>query len=610
MIVQVAVPYELAKSFDYVSDVFLMPGSRVVVDFAGRKIVAVVVAIKGESDYEKSKLKKILFSLDKNPSLSDNLLELSAVMSRHYLYGRGAMLELMLPKYFRKMNRFEQELEEKVYKVAEEQEYIYFQENNNSEERFHKYCSKIDKVLDQGRSVIVTVPNKEDIEPLSQFISKHCELAKIAKVSADNKEKEAADIWLMMRQGEVNLCVGTRMALFAPFESVGLLVVDKENAYGHIHGQKPFFHSRDIALFRAKIEKADVYFHSDYPTVEMYHFLQKSRFEHCALTERTLVDTLVYDLNDYNFKRYPIFADLCTGIMRRFLESKKKVMVFWNRKGFSNLVRCDHCKTILKCTHCDNSVSYDKSKNSYRCSKCGRNFATLSKCPSCKHDRLKPLGVGVERVKQNYIKFFPEKQICVLDEKNTEVPEDWDLIVATQKFLESNKKIEADLVVIAGIDQQLSLGDYNTSYDLFLTYKRLHNYAKEHCVVFTLNPDYYPVESLNHKEDWFYEQEMQQRKDFELPPYVSIATLVLRSKSEEQLNKKIKELENLIQGLIKGNETVELYGPMEENPYRMRGQFYMKLIIKARSRKDIQKMLSIVLDKFKKANTKLSIQIQ
>lgn len=610
MIVQVAVPYELGKVYDYSVDKYIMPGTRVVINFANRKIVGLVVSIKSDTDYDVQKIKPILFSLDNSSTLPDSLIELSAVMSRHYLYGRGAMLDIMLPPYLRKMNKFEATVKEKSFSIPDAQEYIYFQEKNQAIERIKQYCLKVNHVLDSGRSVIIVVPNREDIAAIADALEDSCADAKVARVTATNKEKENFSIWEAMRTGDLNVCVGTRLALFAPFESLGLIIVDKENAYGHIHGVKPFFSSRDIALFRAKIEKSDVYFHSDFPSIEMYHFIQRSRFEHRVLGQQNEIDTLVYDLNDYNFKRYPIFADLCTGIMRRFLESGKKVMVFWNRNGFSNLVRCDHCKTILKCTHCDCSVGYDKDKEEYRCNKCKRTFAKLSKCPSCKHAQLKPLGVGVERVKQNYLKFFPGKNIFVYDEKSNEIPKDSDLLVVTQKFLESNQAIDADLVIVSGIDQQISLGDFSTSYELFLTYSRLKSYAKEHCVVFTLNPDYYPIASINHKEEWFYEQEMEQRKDFELPPYASIATLVLRAKVEENLHKKVREFASILNTILPKDGSVDLYGPMEEVPYRMRAQYHIKIIVKARQRKQVQEIISQALAKFKKGSTKLSLKIQ
>lgn len=612
MIAEIAVAYELNKCFDYDAASFpdIRPGMRVVVNFANRRIVGVVVSLKENPQSTKYALKPILLTLDSYPVFSPGLIALGLRMSEHYLCGPGTVFDMMLPTYLRKTNRFDE-----IPNIKTEQnsgvEAVYIQEEPYGLKRFDVYARKIKEVGGCGQKTIIVVSNSNDIDYVSSCIKERLPDSKLVSLPASTKPKEQIEVWKAMRVGDVDICVGTRSALFAPFEEVGLIIVEGENGYGHYQGTTPFFHSRDVALFRAKIEACSVYLHSDYPSLEVYHFLEKDKLRHIDCMDYSDSDLVIYDLNNYGFKKYPVFSELGTGLIARYLEKDKRVIVFWNKKGFSNLVRCDHCKAILKCDHCDSFLRYDKNAGEYVCGKCMRKSKLLERCPECNHKRLKPLGVGVERVEENLRKFFPDKKIVSLSTDSGGVPEQWDVLVSTQKFLEAGMNISADLVMVSGLDSQMSLGDYRSAYEMFLLLKRLKNAAREELMLFTLNTDYYPFQALRHEPEWFYCMETDQRMQFKLPPYWSSATLVLRAKTEEMVNRKVEELAALFsEELLNKTMGIKFYGPLKEIPYKMRNQFYMKVILKSKDRRTLQQLIQLVLNKFKKSTTKLSLVIQ
>ena len=583
MIAEVVVPYELNRVFDYDVSGFdnVKPGMRVVVNFANRRIVGYVINLKPKSFDVSYDIKSVLLVLDSYPSLSSSLLKLSEKISQHYFCSQGKIVEMMLPRFLRESNKQEKK-PEIMSESSESVEKIYIQEQLTGTRRFDFYAKKIMSLKKQNKKTIVVVSSATEVDYMHEQLSSRLENVDVVIAQKTTKVKKQYQVWQEMFLGEADVCIGTRAALFAPFSNIGLMIVDTENAYGHLSGQSPYYHARDIALFRAKQEDASVILHSDFPSLEVSHFIEKKKLDCVNFLEQNKAESVVYDLNNYEFKKYPIFSEMGTGLISNCVEKNKKVLVFWNRKGFSNLMRCSYCKELLKCSNCDSFMRYEKDNNEFVCGKCLKKVPFSSRCSSCGQDKLKPLGVGVQRVEENLKKFFPTKKIHSLSTDHSQIPKDWDIIVSTQKVLEAGINISADLVVVSGLDSQVSAIDYYSSYHLFLLLQRLKNAANEKILLFTLNPEYYPFQALKKGADVFYKKEIEQRSLFELPPYSSVITLVLRTKTEKVLTKKIRELFDCLDQVE--SKAIKVYGPLKEAPYKLRNQYYMKIILKAKQR--------------------------
>lgn len=611
MIAQVALPYGYLQIYDYDASAFgnIAVGVRVVVNFAGRRIMGYVVKLKPCNKNNDFRLKPILLVLDTQPTFSLPSIELAVKVSEYYFCGIGTVLEMMLPPAMRQTIRFDEAIKDGSASDLP-QEMIYVREAVSSARRFSLYAAKIRDAVHKGYQAIVSVADTEDVSFVFERLNELLDGVRIVHVPLTKSKKDQLKIWLDMRCGRSDVLVGTRTSVLVPVHRLGLLIVDIENAYGHCHGMTPFFNTRDVALMRAKQVKASLILHSDLPSLEVNHYISKNRFSVMDLHVKTAAEAVVYDLNNYNFKKYPVFSDLCTGIINSYLEKNKRIIIFWNRKGFSTLMRCTCCKELLKCGHCDSFLRFDKHNNNFVCGLCQRKKVYSPKCPSCSRPALAPLGVGLERIEENLNKFFPDKKIFSISSQSAQIPSVWDILVTTQKLLESCKNISADLVIASGLDSQVALGGYHGAYDAFVILQRLFRLADEKIIFFTLNPDYYPFASLKKGAEWFYKKEMHQRKLFELPPYCTVVDLVLRCRTEQGLDKKILELKRTIESNLSADRScVSIFGPLKEDHYRYRGQYHQKIIIKSADRQELNKVLRISLAKFKRGSVKLSLFI-
>jgi len=613
MIAEVAFGLAVKKNFDYdaTNCPSLKRGMRVWVDFNNKKRMGIVVNTK-KKHKPTLVLKPIIDVLDDQPAFPANLLKLSEEMTSKYLYSQGDILETMLPSFLRRNRKLMVDVKEAapLKLPVNKDRLIYVRENINRNKRLFYYKEIILQTLKEKRKVIVCLPQKEAVYKLRDFLEEHCKDIKIALLFGSLKSSSQFKEWLRIRQQTADVSIGTRFAIFSPFTNLGLIIVEKENFYGYFQPQKPFYHLRDLALIRAKKEKALLVLHSDMPSLQVYGLLKQRKARMLDLSVENRPRVKIFNLKDYKFKRYPVLSDLSQELVRKYLEANERVIIFWNRKGFSHILRCSFCGEVLKCSKCGGYLSFSLDSKTYLCSRCGYQTKAKSKCPKCRQGYIRNLGLGIERLEAAYRRIFPAKRIVTLSKQTPFKRRDWDILITTGKLVFLEEIPSADLVVVSGLDFTYSLGDFSSSVELFFLLERLKDLARAELIIFTLSPEYYPLQAIFKDWGWFYEKELKERRALGFPPYLHVAKVTLRQKNQDVLLSSITSFRNSLENTVSKKDAISIYGPLRDTPFRSGGKFHYFLFIKAKKLGILKKVLDKTITKFKKSSAKISLIIQ
>jgi len=290
------------------------------------------------------------------------------------------------------------------------------------------------------------------------------------------------------------------------------------------------------------------------------------------------------------------------------LAKGKKVIVYWNRKGFAGALTCQRCHEMISCDKCHSYLRVDKARNRLICGSCNKTQPIPEKCPSCGHKSLKSLGVGVDRFLESFARQFPDKILASCSSEEESIPADWDLLVATQVVFESSACVDADLVIASGLDAQAAMGDYDGGLQMYVQLTRLRSRAKERFVLFTHDPDFEPVAALAKGEEHFYMHESRQRSEMGLPPFWNVFELTLRSAQESVLAERAEMLVKHLADACAGK--AEVYGPLNGEPYFFRAQYHKRVVVKTKNPAAVRAALKIIIPQIRKGTVKLAITVR
>ena len=277
-------------------------------------------------------------------------------------------------------------------------------------------------------------------------------------------------------------------------------------------------------------------------------------------------------MSNFSVKRLigPVLIDL----IRRSLIKKKRIVVLWNKKGFSRTISCTSCGYMVKCSNCSGLLQKVPNVNEGVCPYCHKKEVFSKTCRKCKNGYLKEKGYGIDRIGYALKKIFPEVRINDWENSNGNTQ----IVLSTSKISSYlYEKSDLDVGIVIDTDLMLSRPEYDATFNLYIYLKKLSFYFKDSLYVFTNNKDYYLFQSLNNQWINFYELELNLREKSKLPPFGLIAQIILRCKNENTLLKKVKSLYNKL--FKKG---MEVYGPFKGHPYKLRDKFRYSLVIKGK----------------------------
>lgn len=487
------------------------------------------------------------------------------------------------------------------------------------------YLNVIEEVLHAGRQAIMLVP-EISLTPMMTSRFKGRFKDKVALLHSGLSVGEKYDEWRKVRRNEVDIVVGARSAIFAPFENLGVVIIDEEHTSSYKQETDPYYHAKDVAIERAKYNNIPLILGSATPSVESYYKAQKKEFTLLKLEKRanrtTLPKVYISDMRD-EFKKgnRTIFSKRLYTLMQDRLQKHEQIMLLLNRRGHSTFVMCRDCGETIMCPNCDISLTYHEKNNKLKCHYCGHEEENPYVCPSCGSAHIRYMGIGTEQVEEYTKSQFPDAKVIRMDTDTTstknahekllyEFEQSGDILIGTQMIAKGLDFPSVTLVGVLAADMSLNLPDYQAVEKTFQLLTQVSGRAGRHdidgeVVIQTYNPDHYAIKyAKEHNYINFYQTEMSIRRLSEYSPIVSLTQIIV---SDKDVKKVLKIGTKLVLDLRKElPDNIVVLGPVLPKVARIKQYYRGQIIIKNKGFKNIDEVL---LDIYHKYSDVISIAI-
>lgn len=420
------------------------------------------------------------------------------------------------------------------------------------------YMEIIDAVIQQGKQVIMLIPEIAlTYQTVMRFYRRFGNRVSImnSRLSAG----ERYDQYTRAKQGQIDIMIGPRSALFTPFSNLGLILIDEEHEGSYKSEMPPKYHAREVAIERARLTDASVILGSATPSVEAYKKAKEGEYQLFYLGTRagqgSVPEVHICDLREeLKAKNRSIFSRKLKELMLDRLEKKEQIMLFINRRGYAGFVSCRACGHVMECPHCDISLTAHNN-GTLVCHYCGYEVAQPKTCPTCGSPYIATFGTGTQKVEEFVRKEFPFARVLRMDTDTTSEKDghekilsafanhEADILVGTQMIVKGHDFSNVTLVGIIAADLSLYASDYRAAERTFQLLAQASGRAgrgnkKGEVVIQTYNPEQYSIVSAA-KNDYegFYEQEIAYRRLLLYPPVSNIMAVLFTSKDEVQVKR-------------------------------------------------------------------------
>ncbi|MCQ2495105.1 MAG: primosomal protein N' [Lachnospiraceae bacterium] len=464
------------------------------------------------------------------------------------------------------------------------------------------YMAVIDEVIRQGKQVIMLIPEIAlTYQTVKRFYRRFGDSISImnSKLSAG----ERYDQYLKAKQGLTQIVIGPRSAIFMPFDRLGLIIMDEEHESSYKSENSPKYSTRELALKRAEMEGASVILGSATPSLESYSAAKAGRIKLFELKERAggaeLPQIDVVDLREeMRSGNRSMFSRRLRELIEDRLSRNEQTMLFLNRRGHSSFVNCRECGKVLKCPHCDVSLTYHNNGR-LMCHYCGYSADMVAKCPSCGSPYIKAFGIGTQKVEEQLIKEFPGIRVLRMDADTTRAKDGYeeilsafanneaDILVGTQMIVKGHDFHNVTLVGILLADMSLYSSDFRSAER---TYELLAQAAgragrgsrKGEVVIQTYNPEHYAIETAARNDyEAFYNEEMSFRKLLNYPPSWNMLRIMTLSEKQQCAERLAAVLKELIEKKKDEFGRVKVFGPAAAPVFKVNDVYRMHIYLKS-----------------------------
>ena len=456
------------------------------------------------------------------------------------------------------------------------------------------YMELIDQVIRQGRQAIVLIPEIAlTYQTVRRFYGRFGD--KVSVINSRLSQGERYDQFKRAKQGELQVMVGPRSALFTPFGNLGLIIIDEEHESSYKSENSPRYHARETAIYRAKMEGANVILGSATPSMEAYYRASKGEYAMVKLEaryeERPLPQVSIVDMREQLKKgnRSALSMEL-KGALGQCLAKGEQAMLFLNRRGYAGFVSCRSCGHVMRCPHCDISLT-EHTNGKLVCHYCGYETPMVKRCPECGSPYISGFRAGTEQIEQLVKRMYPQARVLRMDmdttggkDGHTRILEKFagheaDILVGTQMIVKGHDFPDVTLVGVLAADMSLYAGSYMASERTFQLLVQAVGRAGRgkrtgEAVIQTYTPEHYSIQAAS-KQDYeeFYNQEIQYRTLLNYPPVCNLLLVRFSSVDEDALNRAVKTLP-------KPDESSQVIGPANASLYKANDIYNKVLYIK------------------------------
>ena len=598
-------------------------GVRVWIQFRDKRKLGYVIKLTRETNIEH--VKPILEIIDDSPILDKNMLLLTKELSDYYGCSWGEAIETALPESLRKGKKITNNIEERKALKHKYNEDVTLIHDLDGRARWDIYLSQIKDTLNNNRSVIVLLPDINSVLKAKETIAASLG---ISPGLLYRKQPQELEEWQKVKESKFNIVIGTRSGIFAPVSNLGLVIIDEEQDTVYKQDQVPHYHAREIAFMRIAIEKAKLILGSALPSLESFYLAKKGKINPSstlgidAERSRSIKYTLLPKIRDYPeikiidmrqeqryFKqRNIILSKYLQDCIIQAIDTKSKILLFLNRRGFATFASCRNCGMVLKCPRCNVNLVYHFEDNILNCRYCNFKMPPPLICPSCNSAYIRYLGTGTEKIESELSRIFPQARIRRLDNLQNVDIEDSDIFISTASIIKKTN-YNFDLIGILSIDNSLNRIDFRSTEKTFGLLVGLLALTKEKVIIQTSLPKHYCFRALENKDiSMFYDEELKQRKQLKFPPYQHLCLVKLRGEKENRVKETSGALFNRLNKYSK-NKNINVVSVNPGQPAKLRGNFYWQILIKAGSPLKIVKFLKLHLKKFSHSGIIVTIDI-
>ncbi|MCK1983973.1 MULTISPECIES: primosomal protein N' [Peribacillus] len=491
------------------------------------------------------------------------------------------------------------------------------------------YLQAIASVIEKGKEAIMLVP---EISLTPQTVKRFKERfgEQVAVMHSGLSVGEKYDEWRKIHRKEVKVVVGARSAVFAPFENLGLVIIDEEHESSYKQEETPRYHARDVAIERAKSYGCPVILGSATPTLESFARAKKNVYKLLTLSQRMNKNALpAVDIVDMREElrtgNRSMFSELLFTKLKDRLEKGEQTVLMLNKRGHSSFVMCRSCGLVINCPNCDISLTYHRFNDIMKCHYCGFEEGMPSACPECESEHIRFFGTGTQKVEEELAKILPEARVIRMDVDTTSKKGSHerllnafgegkaDILLGTQMIAKGLDFPNITLVGVLSADTMLHLPDFRSSEKTFQLLTQVSGRAGRHqlpgeVVIQTYTPEHYSIElSAFQDYDAFYEREMHLRRQSHYPPYYYV---VLITVSHEDLMKTVSVTEKITNYLgSRLNRDSIVLGPVASPISRINNRYRYQCLIKYKREPDLNQHLRTLLEHYQKETAQNQLQI-
>ena len=482
------------------------------------------------------------------------------------------------------------------------------------------YLSLAEKVIETGKNVLILVP-EISLTPImvNNVYSRFNE--KVAILHSGLTNAERYDEYRKILNKEVNVVVGTRSAIFAPLDNIGLIIIDEEHSESYKQDNLPYYHAREVAIMRSKINNAKVLLGSATPSFESKTKAMKGIYNFVKIDKRInklkLPETVIVDMSkSMNLSRDSyLFSKPLISAINEALARKEQIILLLNRRGYSTYVSCRKCGHIFKCPNCDIALTYHKNDKMLKCHHCGHVELMSEYCPECGSNYIAYTGFGSEKIVSEVNRLFPTARVLRLDSDVSEVRGnikkaidsfsnyEADILVGTQMIAKGHDFPRVTLVGIVLADVGLSMPSFRSSERVFqLITQAIGRSGRSDlsgkAIIQTYLPNHYSILLASKQNyDAFFNYEMRIRHIQQYPPFSFLLSIEVSAKNEEYVILAANDIVNNLNSKLQDEATI--LGPVAPYIAYQNNTYKRLILIKYKNSDKIKQEINKLLETFK-----------
>lgn len=479
------------------------------------------------------------------------------------------------------------------------------------------YIRAMKRTLELGKSALMLVPEIA----LTPVFSRRLRAVfgdEVAIFHSNLSTGERFDEWRRLRSGAARIVIGTRSAVFAPLQNIGLIIIDEEHDASYRQHESPFYNGRDVGVVRANLADAVVVLGSATPALETFHNSRVGKYEYLSLPNRIgnrpMASAELVDMREV-FKtdgKNTIFSTQLIEAIEETHSRNEQSIILLNRRGFSSFVLCRTCGEAIKCNNCDITLTYHKRDAKLVCHYCNHRERAPQKCPSCAGKYLFFVGEGTEQIEDILVRKFSNLKIARIDRDTTSRRKSFeetlmqfsrgeiDMLVGTQMLAKGHDFPNVTLVGVITVDAGLAMPDFRSAERTFQLLTQVAGRAGRgdlagRVLIQTYHPEHYALQHAARQDyDGFYAEEINFRRNLNYPPFVALASILIKHPNYNYAFDNAAILRECLQK-ADAERMCRILGVAPAPLARLKGEHRLQILIKARNRAKLRETLDFAL---------------